>query len=120
MGDLLSFPTYEATASQFVSTTHQLLEIFLPRFLEGSTTCCTLPELRFRRRNPPTRNYLDTALLAHWGGHQLRWADTDGLCPNLRLHEHAREHVRDPLLLRFRSLEKYLTLLMSISSFTLS
>jgi hypothetical protein len=94
---LLPSPTYEAAASQLVSTTHQLIEIFLPRFLEGSTSCCSPPELPFRRRNLPTTNYLHTALLAHWGRDQLRWADTDGLCPNLRPHEHVREHVRVPL-----------------------
>jgi hypothetical protein len=64
---LLPSPTYKADASQFVSTSHQLMEIFLPRLLKGSTTGCSPPKLRFRRRNPPTTNHLHTALLAHWG-----------------------------------------------------
>jgi hypothetical protein len=117
---LLLFPTYEAAASQFVGTTHQLKEIFLLRFLKGSTIGCPHPKLRFRRHIPPGTTHVHTALLAHRGRHRLRWADADGLCPNLQPHERVREQVRDTLLLRFRLPEKYLTLLMSISIFILS
>lgn len=90
---LLPTPTYEAAASQFVSTPNQRKELLSAHFLTGSITGHPSLELRFQRRLPAGTSHLHTPLLAHRGRRRLRWADAVEVCLNLRPDEHARECV---------------------------
>ena len=83
-GQLLPSLTDEAAASQFVSTTHQREEPYLPHILTVSSDSSSP---RFRRHLPTGTSHLQPPLLA-LGRHRLQWAD--GLCVNSRpdIQEH--------------------------------